>query len=234
MGSLRNRQLALAAAACVCGGLLNFTGLFNDAKSLLSDGLNRVSWNHTAPLTSLWELVGAENVTVEPEPTPDDRSCFERGFCGVDELGFGQLAKTLEPTLLQRAKLCGALFVTGTLAIIASMSFLPLILAAPRRFVVLFTAGQVLIILSSVALAGPLTQLQTIFHEDRVWAALAYVGTLMFAMYSAFYGGKARYILVLTALALQTSAMAWYLLSYIPYGRFVAVQLISAIRSASD
>ncbi|OSX72127.1 hypothetical protein BU14_0464s0001 [Porphyra umbilicalis] len=120
---------------------------------------------------------------------------------------------------VQRLTLFVMCFSAGAVMIGLSFMFLPMILLKPHKFAAAFTAGNLLAIMSTWVIVGPRAQLASMFHPARATAAAAYIGSLIFALFAAFFGGRLRYPLVLISLVVEVLALVWYSLSYIPFGR---------------
>lgn len=120
---------------------------------------------------------------------------------------------------VQRLTLFVMCFSAGAMMIGLSFMFLPMILLKPHKFAAAFTAGNLLAIMSTWVIVGPRAQLASMFHPARATAAAAYLGSLIFALFAAFFGGRLRYPLVLVSLVVEVLALVWYSLSYIPFGR---------------
>lgn len=59
---------------------------------------------------------------------------------------------------------------------------------------------------STWVIVGPRAQLASMFHPARATAAAAYLGSLIFALFAAFFGGRLRYPLVLISLVVEVLA----------------------------
>lgn len=147
-----------------------------------------------------------------------------------------ELNALFDLSLFQRVTLFAITFAAGVVLLAVSVSFLPLILVVPHKFVASFTMGNVLAIGSSWILVGPRAQIRAMFHPVRAVAAGAYLASLVFAVFAAFFGGRFRYILVLVALVVEVAALLWFSLSFIPYSRQIIASIVgglSNLRSSS-
>jgi Got1/Sft2-like family len=126
-----------------------------------------------------------------------------------------EMSQLFELTLFQRIALFGMCFATGIVLIFISFSFLPIIMLVPHKFVAAFTMGNVLAIVSTWFLVGPRAQLATLFHPIRAAAAAAYFGSLLFALFAAFFGGKLRYMFVLAALIAEVGSCTFDVLQHL-------------------
>lgn len=65
---------------------------------------------------------------------------------------------------------------------------------------------------STWVIVGPRAQLASMFHPARATAAAAYLGSLIFALFAAFFGGRLRYPLVLISLVVEVLACTFLVL----------------------
>ncbi|CAH0517507.1 unnamed protein product [Peronospora belbahrii] len=92
-----------------------------------------------------------------------------------------------------------------------------------------FMLGFVLSLGSTFRLAklvhGPWKQVQTMFHSKRRYSAVVYVVFIFVTLLLCFSHTHIhhRLLLVFLSLLVQFLALVWYTLSYIPYGRSIAI-----------
>ncbi|NP_663487.1 vesicle transport protein SFT2B [Mus musculus] len=95
-----------------------------------------------------------------------------------------------------------------------------LLLWVPRKglglFAVFYTLGNIMSIGSTVFLMGPLKQLKRMFEPTRLIATILVLLCFALTLCSAFLWNKG---LALIFCILQSLALTWYSLSYIPYAR---------------
>merc|ERR1712002_641910 len=84
-------------------------------------------------------------------------------------------------------------------------------------FAVFYTLGNIVALLSTCFLMGPVKQIKKMFAKTRVVATIVYLGCLITSVTLALLHVAA--IIVLIFVVLQMLAMTWYSLSYIPYAR---------------
>ncbi|KAL1121996.1 hypothetical protein AAG570_003404, partial [Ranatra chinensis] len=92
-------------------------------------------------------------------------------------------------------------------------------------FAIFYTLGNVISILSTCFLMGPINQLKKMFNPTRVVATvmvLVMIGLTLFAAIKKNAG------LCLLFIILEWLAMTWYSLSYIPYARDVVKKTFEA------
>mmetsp|Transcript_8275 Transcript_8275/g.16784 ORF Transcript_8275/g.16784 Transcript_8275/m.16784 type:complete len:154 (+) Transcript_8275:672-1133(+) len=130
-----------------------------------------------------------------------------------------ELGEFTSMSLTQRMAAFAMFFGAGGFMTFMSLLFLPTIVLHPAKFALSFTFGNLLCIASTWFLVGPRAQLQSMFDPSRRTAASVYVGSLLFTLIFAFFGGSMRYLLVLISVIIEVLALVWYTLSYVPYGR---------------
>ncbi|CAD6231918.1 GSCOCG00001652001-RA-CDS [Cotesia congregata] len=84
-------------------------------------------------------------------------------------------------------------------------------------FAVFYTLGNIVSLLSTCFLMGPMNQLKKMFASTRIIATLIVFISLAMTLYAALKLEKAG--LALLFIIIQSLAMTWYSLSYIPYAR---------------
>ena len=120
-------------------------------------------------------------------------------------------ASTLNRT--QRLLGFGVCFSIGMLLSLASQLFI----LRPVKLATTLTLGNMLSIGSMMFLMGPTKQCENMMDAKRRGATLAYLASLALTLLAAFMV-KSR-LLCLFCIAVQYSALLWYSLSYVPYGR---------------
>ena len=103
-----------------------------------------------------------------------------------------------------------------------------LMLGNPKPFAVCFTLGNMLSMGSMLFLVGPTRQLKNLFTNSRRGIPTAvYITMMVCTLWVAFAPNLTyleRLVLILVCLALQIVALAWYVISYIPFGTNGAMQ----------
>jgi len=97
----------------------------------------------------------------------------------------------------------------------------------PRLFAVFYTAGNILALSSTAFLVGPMQQMRNMFSPQRAAATIIYLVLMGTTLYSALVLKKTG--LTLISVTVQSVALGWYCLSYIPYGRKIVKSLCSLI-----
>ncbi|XP_008555195.1 vesicle transport protein SFT2A isoform X1 [Microplitis demolitor] len=84
-------------------------------------------------------------------------------------------------------------------------------------FAVFYTLGNIVSLMSTCFLMGPVNQLKKMFASTRIIATLIVILALIMTLYAAIKLDKPG--LALLFIIIQSLAMTWYSLSYIPYAR---------------
>ncbi|KAI0391605.1 Got1/Sft2-like family-domain-containing protein [Xylariaceae sp. FL0594] len=92
----------------------------------------------------------------------------------------------------------------------------PVLMAKPRKFVILWTFGSVLFITSFGAVMGPKTYVLHLTSGPRLPFTAAYFGSIVLTIY--FSAGLHNTILTLISALIQIACLVWYLVSYFPMG----------------
>jgi hypothetical protein len=97
-----------------------------------------------------------------------------------------------------------------------------LMLGNPTPFAVCFTLGNLLSMGSMCFLVGPVRQCKNLFGPRRGAPSAVYFTMMIATLVVAFTSGLThleRVVLILCCLVLQMIALAWYVMSYIPFGQ---------------
>lgn len=109
-------------------------------------------------------------------------------------------------------------FVTGILFSISATFFLMIPgLVGVRLFAVFYTFGNLIALVSTCFLMGPLNQLKRMFAETRFIAAILVFFFLIFTILAAVVWKNAPLAMIFCGL--QFLAFTWYGLTYIPFAR---------------
>ncbi|KAK9746366.1 Got1/Sft2-like family [Popillia japonica] len=115
-------------------------------------------------------------------------------------------------------------FITGIL--LSFLGSFALFLNGIKIFAVLYTIGNILSLASTCFLMGPLNQVKKMFAETRAIATILVIVSLTMTLISALWFKNAG--LALLFIIIQSLAMTWYSLSYIPYARDAVKKTLSA------
>ncbi|KMZ69082.1 putative Vesicle transport protein SFT2B [Zostera marina] len=97
----------------------------------------------------------------------------------------------------------------------------------PIKFTILFTFGNILAVGSTIFIIGPSRQARMMFDSIRVYATIIYIGSVLLALLSALLIQST--LLTLIAMIAEICALIWYSLSYIPFARRMASELIISL-----
>ncbi|KAG5477394.1 hypothetical protein CUR178_05097 [Leishmania enriettii] len=104
------------------------------------------------------------------------------------------------------------------------MSWFALGMGSYWKYSMLSALGSFLSMLSTIILMGPSAQLAYMFDEYRFNATVLYIGSMFLAFFVAVIF-KSVFLCLLCGL-LQYSALVWYSLSYVPYGRETLLNIV--------
>jgi hypothetical protein len=92
----------------------------------------------------------------------------------------------------------------------------PVLIAKPRKFVILWTFGSILFLSSFAVMMGPTAYVRHLSSGPRLPFTAAYFGSLGLSIY--FSVGLQNTILTLFSAIVQIACLLWYLISYFPMG----------------
>ena len=163
-------------------------------------------------------------------PEPPTLVQRARTVAGMEPTQTEQLVGGVCPSLTFKQRLYGFAICFGvgiTISVTSMLSFNQLLGGNPVPFAIKYTTGNVLSLLSTCFLVGPKRQLRNMTAATRWVAALIYLVAMAMTLVSCFVIKSG--LIVLICIVVQFCAMAWYALSYIPYGRRI---FKSCLRSA--
>ena len=128
------------------------------------------------------------------------------------------------PRLSWRQRLAGfsVCFALGLVVELGSfLRLVELVAGRPVPFAISYTAGNVIAIGSSFFLAGPATQCKSMLKPTRAVATVTYVTSIGATLFVALYPREipARAGLIIVLVVVQSLALLWYMLSYVPFAR---------------
>lgn len=145
---------------------------------------------------------------------------LKKVLSGQDTEDRGGLAEVVEASSLSwgtRIKGFAACFVAGIVCSLLGT----LLLWVPRKglylFAVFYTFGNIASIGSTVFLMGPMKQLKRMFETTRLIATIMVLLCFALTLCAAFWWHNKGLALIFCIL--QSLALTWYSLSYIPYAR---------------
>jgi hypothetical protein len=143
---------------------------------------------------------------------------------GGDEGGgtttwFGELTgasnESCCPSLSYKQRITGTVVcAVGAFVLIMVSTFF---IAMPIIFGILYSFGNLALVLSTSFLIGPLKQLKSMFQASRVISTLLFFIALGLTLFSAVYLGAI--LLTILMVIVQFLAFAWYIMSYIPFAQ---------------
>lgn len=106
----------------------------------------------------------------------------------------------------------------------------------PVPFAVNYSAGNILALGASFFLCGPKRQFKNMFDEKRRITSIVYLSCLGSTLAVVFIPlhWAIKLALLICLLITQCGANAWYSLSYIPYGRRTALNIIKRTLGLND
>lgn len=128
-----------------------------------------------------------------------------------------------EATTLNRTQRFLGFFVCFAMGMLLSL-MAPTFILRPVKLATTLTLGNMLSIGSMMFLVGPSKQCETMFDPKRRIASIAYLGSLLLTLLAAFMV-KSRFLSLLCIIC-QYVALAWYSLSYIPYGQAMVLRIL--------
>jgi flagellar biosynthesis protein FlhB len=141
--------------------------------------------------------------------------------------GITDSEESLCPSLNFKQRLQGCAVCGGIGLIFLILSWVTVFLMQYALFGVLFSVGSLALLGSTFFLAGPLRQLKNMFSEGRWIASTVYIITLVLTIVCAVVLGSG--ILTIIMCIIQLGALAWYILSYIPFARDAVKAAISSL-----
>lgn len=121
----------------------------------------------------------------------------------------------------------GCFAIGFALSLSSIFSFPALLLGDPSPFAWKYSIGNVLGIVSSAFLVGPQSQIEQMSSPVRLGATVAYVGSIVVTVFAALVLQEP--LLTLAAMVVQFCALAWYCASYIPFGRWMIMQVVGKV-----
>ncbi|KAK9885210.1 hypothetical protein WA026_010715 [Henosepilachna vigintioctopunctata] len=118
-----------------------------------------------------------------------------------------------------------ACFIVGILLSILG-SFALFFTRGIKTFAIFYTLGNITSLLSTWFLMGPFNQLKKMFASTRIIATCVVIASLILTLIAVFVLNNP--LLALLLILVQSLAMTWYSLSYIPYARDAVKKTLSS------
>lgn len=123
-------------------------------------------------------------------------------------------ALTISPTTW--AQFIGV-FLMGTLFIMLSLNFLPILLISPQKFALTFTIGSVTMLSSFVIFSGPTALLTSMSQRDKLPFSILYVVGLIGTLFATLL--MRSYVLTAIFALVQAVSLLYFVASYLPGGK---------------
>ena len=108
-------------------------------------------------------------------------------------------------------------FILGGISSGISTMYVPMIVIKPSKFAIPYTVGNLMSMGSTGFLVGPGRQCKTMFDSTRREASAVFFASMFATLYFAFV--RKSGIGTIVFVVIQLLAYAWYIASYIPFGR---------------
>ena len=150
-----------------------------------------------------------------PVAPPKEESA---GLLGWARSSMDSLNSATSDLMMTRQKLatCGLLIAGGGFCIILSLTFLPLLAIAPRKFATLFTVGSLLVLSSFSVLRGHTAFLHHLLSSERLPFTVGYAVSLGGTLYASMW--TQSYFLTIFFSMSQIVGLLYFVVSYIPGG----------------
>eukprot|EP01057_Protomagalhaensia_wolfi_P002823 Protomagalhaensia_wolfi_Nauph_80__2822@NODE_2931_length_939_cov_213_167778_g2301_i0_p1_GENE_NODE_2931_length_939_cov_213_167778_g2301_i0NODE_2931_length_939_cov_213_167778_g2301_i0_p1_ORF_typecomplete_len255_score21_62Got1/PF04178_12/8_5e26PDR_CDR/PF06422_12/0_083_NODE_2931_length_939_cov_213_167778_g2301_i0141905 len=104
----------------------------------------------------------------------------------------------------------------GILFFFLAFLFLPMVVFAPQKFVLLFTMGSMCWITGLAMLQGPKTLFAALIRKEKIYFTLIYAGSVAATFYATLIAHS--YLLTLLFCGVQMVSLVAFLISYFPGG----------------
>lgn len=125
-------------------------------------------------------------------------------------------------TLTRTQRLLGFVVCFGMGMLLSLLA--PAFILRPVKLATTLTIGNLLSIGSMMFLVGPAKQCASMMDKKRWISTTVYLGSLVFTLLAAFY--LKSILICLLCILIQYASLAWYSLSYIPYGQDIVLKMI--------
>ncbi|KPI88050.1 hypothetical protein ABL78_2876 [Leptomonas seymouri] len=141
--------------------------------------------------------------------------------------GITDSQESLCPSLSFTQRLQGCAACCGIGLIFLILSWVTVFMAQYALFGLLFSVGNLSILGGTLFLAGPVRQLKNMFSEGRWIASVVCILSMVLTIVCAVVLDSG--ILTIIACIIQIGALAWYILSYIPFARDAVKAALSSL-----
>jgi hypothetical protein len=122
---------------------------------------------------------------------------------------------------------CAACFVLGYIIMFMSLLTVSQLGRKPEKFAILYTLGNIIALMSTCFLWGPVAQVKNMFKPIRIIATVVYLVCIALTIFFAFKVQKTVPILLM--IIAQFFAGFWYNISYIPFARSAVKKCLAGI-----
>ncbi|KAG2374923.1 hypothetical protein C9374_010297 [Naegleria lovaniensis] len=114
----------------------------------------------------------------------------------------------------------------GLLCIIIALGFLPSILFASGAFAFFYTFGNLLCLVSTFFLVGPVAQIKNMAKPDRAIPSALFIASMVLTLICVFAMPIA--LLIILLVITQAVGLVWYVISYIPFAQQILGMIFSS------
>jgi hypothetical protein len=158
------------------------------------------------------DTTATDSVKKSSSSTSDDTSTLSDDRCGLSRK--------------QRIIGFAACFILGWFLSILSLFSIGTIVINPTKFAVLYTVGNLISLMGTLFLFGPLRQIKSMFAPIRVGATIVFLAAMGTTLGLAFGIHPPPVIGIVIVMIIQLCAAIWYTASYFPYGREILMKAI--------
>lgn len=116
----------------------------------------------------------------------------------------------------------------GIGVLLLAMSIVCLFIVKIVSFGVLYSLGNICIIVSTLFVVGPVSQFKNLCKNlQRLISAILFIASIIATLVVSFVWHNA--IICILLIIVQIGAFAWYMLSYIPYGQRMCCSCIQSV-----
>jgi hypothetical protein len=134
-----------------------------------------------------------------------------------DESVIGEFNKTCTMSYKNRIIACLTCYVVGYIITFGSIFAITQLGRHPEKFAIMYSLGNIIALMSTCFLWGPMSQMKKMFEKVRVVATIVYLLCIVFTIFVAVYRPLVGPIVML--IVIQFIAGFWYNISYIPFAR---------------
>ncbi|KYQ88985.1 hypothetical protein DLAC_10199 [Tieghemostelium lacteum] len=112
-------------------------------------------------------------------------------------------------------RIIGFCICAGLGVLFAFLAFI--FILSPSSFAFLYTVGNILMLVATGFVVGPMKQIKSMVQPTRLICAIVFVLSMILTLVGVFYGWS--FIIIIFLIIFQICALLYYIFSYIPYGR---------------